>query len=313
MASTYTTKLRLELQTTGENSTAWGNKANDVFERLELAISGFTSVSVTTADVTLSTSNSESGDDEASSAMIKTTGVLTGNRSVIVPTYAGKWVVWNANTGAYTTTVKTSAGTGIAVPQGTVMHLSCDGTNVIATSPSITTAGAMSGSVLSGGTITSPTISGGTLTGGTLSTTSLTTGTITNSTVNSTPVGNSSPSTGQFTTLQSTGDTTLGDASADAVTINAKNIGMANKSAFIAYLSATQSDKTGDGTTYTVPIDSEVYDQGSDYASNVFTAPTTGRYSFSGNVLLSGLTTSHTSYYVNLVTNNRTYSGERIA
>jgi hypothetical protein len=59
------------------------------------------------------------------------TGVLTGNRNIIVPTTVQQYWVTNATTGAYTLTVKTSAGTGILVPQGDAMILYCDGTDVV--------------------------------------------------------------------------------------------------------------------------------------------------------------------------------------
>lgn len=59
------------------------------------------------------------------------TGVLTGNRNIIVPTTVQQYWVTNATTGAFTLTVKTAAGTGIVVPQGQALILYCDGTNVV--------------------------------------------------------------------------------------------------------------------------------------------------------------------------------------
>jgi hypothetical protein len=59
------------------------------------------------------------------------TGTLTGNRSIIVPVTVQQYWVTNSTAGAYTLTVKTSAGTGIAVPQGEAQILYCDGTNVV--------------------------------------------------------------------------------------------------------------------------------------------------------------------------------------
>ena len=40
MASTYTTRLRLEKQGTGENANTWGDKTNDTFDLLDEAIYG---------------------------------------------------------------------------------------------------------------------------------------------------------------------------------------------------------------------------------------------------------------------------------
>lgn len=81
------------------------------------------SVAVTTADVTLNAA-------EARAKYLTTTGVLTGNRNVIVP---NDWegVVFCNNTGAFTTTFKTSGGTGIVVAQTKRATLFADGTNVV--------------------------------------------------------------------------------------------------------------------------------------------------------------------------------------
>lgn len=85
------------------------------------------SVAVTSADVTLSAA-------QARARYLTTTGVLTGDRSVILPNN-GEWIVNNANTGAYTTTFKTAAGTGISVGQGKLAILVADGTNVVRVTP----------------------------------------------------------------------------------------------------------------------------------------------------------------------------------
>ena len=58
-------------------------------------------------------------------------GVLTGNRSVIVPATVQQYWVNNTTTGSFTLTVKTASGTGILIPQGGAAILYCDGTNVI--------------------------------------------------------------------------------------------------------------------------------------------------------------------------------------
>lgn len=67
---------------------------------------------------------------EASSGILTFTGALTGNIAVVVPNTAKAWVIVNSTSGAFTLTVKTAAGTGIAVTQGKTSHLYCDATNV---------------------------------------------------------------------------------------------------------------------------------------------------------------------------------------
>jgi len=60
------------------------------------------------------------------------TGVLTGNRTIIVPQTVQQYWVANNTTGPYTLTVKTSIASGYAVNQGSRAILYSDGTNVVA-------------------------------------------------------------------------------------------------------------------------------------------------------------------------------------
>lgn len=59
------------------------------------------------------------------------TGLLTGNRNIIVPASIQQYWVTNSTTGAFNLTVKTAAGTGVIVPPGARAILYCDGTNVV--------------------------------------------------------------------------------------------------------------------------------------------------------------------------------------
>ena len=59
------------------------------------------------------------------------TGVLTGNRNIIVPNTVQQYWVANDTTGPYTLTVKTASGTGVTINQGARTILYCDGTNVV--------------------------------------------------------------------------------------------------------------------------------------------------------------------------------------
>ena len=58
------------------------------------------------------------------------TGALTSNAILVVPN-AGLWCVANRTTGAYSLTVKTSAGAGVVVAQSNTQELLADGTNVV--------------------------------------------------------------------------------------------------------------------------------------------------------------------------------------
>jgi hypothetical protein len=67
---------------------------------------------------------------QAGNGTFNFTGALTANIAVIVPSTPGKWIVKNNTTGAFTLTVKTAAGTGVAVSQGKIQSIAGDGTNV---------------------------------------------------------------------------------------------------------------------------------------------------------------------------------------
>lgn len=60
-----------------------------------------------------------------------TFGSLTATRELVVPTIEKQYIVQNNTTGGQSITVKTAAGTGITVPNGRKAHLYVDGTNVI--------------------------------------------------------------------------------------------------------------------------------------------------------------------------------------
>lgn len=62
---------------------------------------------------------------------LRFTGALAGGRDVIVPNTTQAYYVDNQTTGPFPLTIKTAAGTGYTVPQGTRMIVWCDGTNVV--------------------------------------------------------------------------------------------------------------------------------------------------------------------------------------
>lgn len=117
MASSASTRLRLELQADGENDSTWGSKANTVFQLIEEATDGYLSKSVAgSSNVTLTATNFVS--DESRQRILEFTGVLTGNIDVIVPAQEKWYIIFNNTSGAFTLTLKPSGGTGVAVTQG---------------------------------------------------------------------------------------------------------------------------------------------------------------------------------------------------
>lgn len=147
MASSYTDNIALEKQATGENNNTWGTLLNAVLDLVDKAVTEQLSKSVAgSSDVTLTAA-------EAVNAYHKYTGTLTGNINVIVPALNKVYIVENATSGAYTLTVKTSAGTGIAVTQGKKAILYGDATNVVDVSGSFGSYLATSGGTLTGALI----------------------------------------------------------------------------------------------------------------------------------------------------------------
>jgi hypothetical protein len=95
----------------------FGQAATFVFDYTSIAVPG-------TGNYTLTGS-------ELNRIVYNFTGVLTGNRTIIVPATVQQYWVSNATTGAFTLTVKTSAGTGVVVTQNSRGIFYCDGTNVV--------------------------------------------------------------------------------------------------------------------------------------------------------------------------------------
>ena len=130
MATVFTSNLRLALPTTGAESGTWGDTVNNSITTLvDTAIAGLASLTMTTADYTLSSANGAT--DEARCMFLTIGGTPGAARNIIVPALSKLYIVYNNSTGGYAQTVKTSAGTGISVPNGSRAVLYCDGTNVV--------------------------------------------------------------------------------------------------------------------------------------------------------------------------------------
>jgi hypothetical protein len=131
MPSTFTSSLGLELQATGENQNTWGIRNSSNFTLIDQAVAGQLTLSVAgNTAVTLTAAQS-------AYHFQKYTGVLTGSITVFVPNVQANWVIWNATTGAFTLTVNIASGVGTVIPQGQVMTVTADGTNVFQTDSTI--------------------------------------------------------------------------------------------------------------------------------------------------------------------------------
>lgn len=80
------------------------------------------------------------------------------------------------------------------------------------------------------------------------------------------------------------------------------------QAAFLAYVSSTDTNQTGDNTA-TIQCDTEVFDQNGDYNNGTytFTAPRTGKYKLFGGFVITDITASN-RVFLKFHTSNRTYS-----
>lgn len=128
MASSPSPLLLLELMADGENANTWGQKTNTTETLIENAIAKRQAISLGGVDVTLT--DTQYADNQARSLCIALSGTLSANVNVIVPSRSKMYLIDNGTTGAFTVTVKTSAGSGVVVPQGKITVVYVDGTNV---------------------------------------------------------------------------------------------------------------------------------------------------------------------------------------
>jgi len=130
MASTYSSTLNLELQTTGENSGTWGTITNNNLQKLESAIKGYVSVAIASTSDSLTASDG-STTDEQSNAIIKLTGTLTGNTTMQCEAVESWYIVDNAATmGTYTLGFKPASGTAASLVSGSKHLMYTDGSTM---------------------------------------------------------------------------------------------------------------------------------------------------------------------------------------
>ena len=138
MPTTYTPILQLALPATGELNGTWGTTVNDnITSMVEQAIAGLATINTwTTASHTLTTANGTTS--EARCAILECSGAPGAAATVICPTASKIYIIKNSVTGGFAVTLKTSAGTGVSVPNGSTSILYCDGTNVVSAATATT-------------------------------------------------------------------------------------------------------------------------------------------------------------------------------
>ena len=136
MASSYTTNTGLELVTTGEKAGLWGTITNTNLQILEQAASGYISVDMAGADVTLTLTNGATSNGK--NLYLRLTGTLSANRTLTMPATAERiWIVKDdtvRGTDNRTLGVLTaSSSTTTQIPPGSTVLCRSDGTDTVKT------------------------------------------------------------------------------------------------------------------------------------------------------------------------------------
>ena len=221
MASTYSS-LKIELIGTGDQSGTWGTTTNtNLGTAIEEAITGSADVAFSSADVTLTLTNTN-GSQTARNLRLNLTGTSGGARNLTVPDIEKFYIISNGL--ADDVTVKNSTGTTYTIPAGTTGQVFSTGVGIKAAQSFF------EGEILSSAAY----ILGGS--------------------IQATPIGTVTPAAGKFTTLNATGNTTLGDASSDTITANAGTFSVPNNLIFsgtgaIAVPVGTTAQEPGTPTT----------------------------------------------------------------
>ena len=132
MASTFTTRIRLNKQGDGDNPNSWGTVLNNgVISLVDDAIAGYTTVALG-ANATVTLSAVDGGSDIPRNAFIEANGTVGGAHTTItmvIPNVTKGYVI--NNQAAYTTTtnvikIKTAPGDGLTIPQGAITQVIVD-------------------------------------------------------------------------------------------------------------------------------------------------------------------------------------------
>lgn len=132
MPTTYSPNLRIAIIGTGEQAGVWGDTTNtNLGTLLEGAISGYASVSVTSAAQALVANNGAA--DQARMALVRLTTTTTAPFNVYAPNTPKVYLIWNDT--AYTATIYPAAantvvatGTGYTIAAGAKQIVWTDGT-----------------------------------------------------------------------------------------------------------------------------------------------------------------------------------------
>jgi len=134
MRSTYSTGLRIELQTTGENSGTWGTITNNNFSQVfEFAIAGVYAKTLSGTGPTVLTNNDgpqSQANNEARQNQIIFSGTISTTHIVQFPTTQKTYGLYNNIAGGADVTARLGAsGNTLTITNGKYRLVSTDGTN----------------------------------------------------------------------------------------------------------------------------------------------------------------------------------------
>ena len=131
MSSSYTTRLRLEKQGSGENASTWGDKLNEsVIDLVDSAVGAVTSVDLSGVGTAFTVSTADGVSDQARSAVLYFHGSCSTAVSITVPAVQKTYIFDNQTSGGFDLKLKPTGGTEGTIPNGQTTLIYTDGTAV---------------------------------------------------------------------------------------------------------------------------------------------------------------------------------------
>jgi len=129
MASTYSTRLSIELPGDGEQEGTWGQTLNkNMGTLIEEAIAGVVDINVAAGNVILT--STEGATNEARHAVLNVTGSPGAAREITAP--AVEKIYWVVNGSDDTVTIKTAATSGVSIAAGNAAAVAYTGADFVA-------------------------------------------------------------------------------------------------------------------------------------------------------------------------------------
>ena len=129
MSSTYTSRIKLELQADGENANTWGQRLNNnVIQLVDDAVAAYTTISLA-GGVSYTLTNNDGASDEARSAILEFKGEITTSINVIIPSQSKFYLIRDKTTRISNSSyvLQTAGNAGVSPPVSSRGIFFCDG------------------------------------------------------------------------------------------------------------------------------------------------------------------------------------------